>query len=96
VLNFIIYSFRDYWFENWQAHNINHDPKTPRATALSALSFSQNAAAFLGTQLLAAGGLLNKPQEIYVICGAVIFAASIGISLMAYSRTKIRHVSQGT
>jgi hypothetical protein len=93
VLNFIIYSFRDYWFENWQAHNINHDPKTPRATALSALSFSQNAAAFLGTQLLAAGGLLNKPQEIYVICGVVIFVTAIGIGLMAHSRTKIKQVS---
>lgn len=92
VLNFIIYSFRDYWFENWQAHNINHDPKTPRATALSALSFSQSAAAFLGTQLLAAGGLLNKPQEIYFICGAVIFVTTIGIGLMAHSRTKIKQV----
>lgn len=83
VLNFIIYSFRDYWFENWQAHNINHDPAIPRATALSALSFSQNAAAFVGTQLLAAGGLLNKPQKIYVLCGGIIVIASILVTLMS-------------
>lgn len=90
VGNFIIYSFRDYWFENWQAHNINHDPAIPRATALSALSFSQNVAAFFGTQLLAAGGLLNNPQKIYLICGVVIFFSAMGISVMAYIRTNCR------
>lgn len=83
VLNFIIYSFRDYWFENWQAHNVNHDPTIPRATALSALSFSQNVAAFLGTQVLAAGGLLNNPPAIYLICGTVIFISALGVYFLA-------------
>jgi MFS family permease len=82
VLNFIVYSFRDYWFENWQAHNVSKDPNTPRATALSALSFSQNLFAFFGTQLLAAGGFLNSPQKIYVLCGIIIFIFSISIFIV--------------
>lgn len=89
IANFILYSFRDYWFENWQADSINSDSSTPRATALSALSFSQNAAAFLGTQVLAIGGLLNKPQLIYVIAGPIICVSSFAIWFLIRRRSKV-------
>lgn len=86
--NFIIYSFRDYWFENWQARNVSIDPTIPRATALSALSFVQNLAAFLGTQILAAGSLLDKPQKIYSFCGLFIFFTMLGINVLSSKNMK--------
>lgn len=71
-LNFILYSFRDYWFDNWQIGLIERDAHVPRATVMSAISVIQALASSAGAQLVASSGWVEQSSKVYLALGIVL------------------------